>query len=186
MKTFGRGVYMRDKFTRGMVAGILAGIPVVAVNQTSYFLKLSSLRYLDFASAMIFGSLPKTRGEAWFTFFVLWGFFGVLGAVFALLVPVIKSEKLVLKSVTFGGMVWFLTYAITALYKVPELRQIPLNNAISNFIGATVWGFALGFAFSWLGDKQTEGKKRVFRIAPELARKPVKQVVHPVKPKKIK
>jgi len=84
-------------------------------------------------------------------------------------------------------MIWFLTYAITALYKVPELQRIPLNNAISNFIGATGWGLALGFAFNWLDDKRTEGnKKRVFKIAPEPARKPEKQVVHPVKPKKIK
>lgn len=180
------GDFMHDRFTRGMVAGLLASIPTVAINQISYFLHLSKLRYLEFASTMIFGTLPKNRGEAWFAFFVLIGFFGVLGSVFALLVPFIKSENLVLKSVTFGGMVWFLSYALTTLYKVPQLQIVPLNNAISNFIGATVWGLALGYAFGWLDHKQTKSNKRVFRITPEPARKSEKHTIHPVKPKKIK
>ncbi len=179
-------ITLHDRFTRGMIAGLLAGIPSIAVNQTSYFLHLSSLRYLDFASTMILGSLPKTRGEAWFAFFVLIGFYGVLGSVFALLISVIKSENLVLKSATFGSMVWFLTFAITALYKVPELQRIPLNNAISNLIGATVWGLALGYAFGWLDYKQAKSNKRVFRITPEPARKSEKDIIPPVKPKKIK
>lgn len=180
-------IILHDRFTRGMVAGLLASVPAVAVDLTSYFLHFSNLRYLDFASTMIFGNLPKIRWEAWFMFFVLIGFFGVLGSLFALLVPVIKSENLILKSVTFGGMIWFLTYAVTALYKVPELQRIPLNNAISNFIGATVWGVALGYAFGWLDRKQTgDNKKRVFKIAPEPARKSEKHIIRSVKPKKIK
>ncbi|MDT3704260.1 MAG: hypothetical protein ROZ36_14785 [Thermincola sp.] len=122
---------MRDRFTKGMVAVTLAGIPAVTVNLTSYVLKLSSLRHLDFASVMIFGNLPKTRGEAWFAFIVLLGFFRVLVSVFALLVPIIKNEYLILKSATFGSTIWFITYAITALYKVPELQRILLNSIIS-------------------------------------------------------
>lgn len=189
-------IFLRDRFTRGIVAGLIGGIPTVAINQGSYYLKLSSLRYLDFVSLMIFSNLPKSRGEAWFAFFVMWAFFGVLGSVFALLVPVIKSGNLILKGVIFGGSVWFLSYAVTVLFKVSELQNIPLNNAVSNFIGATIWGLALGFAFGWLNGKQTEDKqsedkqsegsrKRVFKFAPETAKKE-KDVVHPVKQKKIK
>lgn len=177
---------MRDRFTRGMVAGLIASVPTVTLNQASYYLHLSTLRYLEFASIVIFGNLPKNRWEAWFAFFVLLGFFGALGSVFALLVPVIKSENLFLKSATYSAMIWFITYAITTLYKVPELQGIPLNNAISNFIGATVWGLALGYAYGWLDHKQAERNKRVFRIAPEPARRPEKHTIHPVKPKKIK
>ena len=112
---------------------------------------------------MIFGNMPKTRGEAWFAFFILIGFFGLLGSLFALLVPVIKGENLVLKSAAFGIMIWFLSKAVTVLYKVPELQRISLNDAISNFIRVTVWGVGLGFALGWLN----------------------KQVDHPVKPIKI-
>lgn len=145
---------MGDRFTRGMAAGLLAGIPVVAVNQTSYYIKLSSLRYLDFASLMIFGGLPQNRGEVWFAFFVMWGFFGILGSVFSLLIPTIMSENLILKGFVFGFSVWFIIFAVTALFKVPELQNISLNNAFSSFIGAIIWGLALGFAFGWLNSKQ--------------------------------
>lgn len=62
------------------------------VNLTSYVLKLSSLRHFDFASVMLFGNLPKTRGEAWFAFIVLLGFFRVLVSVFALLVPIMYNR----------------------------------------------------------------------------------------------
>jgi len=48
---------MKDRFTRGLAAGIIAGIVMNLVNFfTHYVLRISDLRLLDWASILIHGS----------------------------------------------------------------------------------------------------------------------------------
>lgn len=65
-------------------------------------------------------------------------------------IPIITIENHLFKSWVFGVSIWFITYAITLLFGVPELAFIPLETTISNFIGASLWGILSSFVLKWM------------------------------------
>lgn len=142
---------MKDRFTRGFTAGLIAGLITSAWNIMSYnLIHISTLRYLDFVAILTYGRKTKAIWETLFS----WGstifFFGLLGTIFIYLLSIITSDNIVLKSFLFSVTVWFSTYAITMLFKIPELTRVSFLTVFSNFIGAVIYGVALGYVVKTL------------------------------------
>ncbi|MEL7564346.1 MAG: hypothetical protein AAGU27_05625 [Dehalobacterium sp.] len=150
---------LNDRLTRGFMAGLIGYIPLTIFNQSMYFLKISKLRYLDFASVFIYGHKCTSTLEALFSYFVTMFFTSALGIIFAFLIPTISNRNIVFKGFLFSSGSWFLIYAVTILFKISEVSNVDLLTAISNLMGAAVWGIALGYALLWL-DKKGKQKSR--------------------------
>lgn len=88
---------LKDKFTRGFVAGFIGGLAASAVNIPLYLLGIAKFRLLDFASYLIYGYLPKTFWEIFFGFFIHWGFAGFGGGLFVYLVKFIDEDNFIFK-----------------------------------------------------------------------------------------
>lgn len=99
---------------------------------------------------MTYGRKPEGALEIIFAQAAIFFFFGLLGAVFACLLPALSNRNLLLKAWVFGVFVWFASFSITQLSGIPELSLIPLATTAANFTGASIWGLALGLAFRWL------------------------------------
>ncbi len=146
---------MGDRFTRGFIAGILAGVVPFIINYAAYSLELSTLRWADFMGKFLYGSQPQSTGEVFFAKMSQFAALGLLGIIFAYLITFVTSKNLFLKSVVYSITIWFVAFAITFLFQLPGLKEVPLKTVIANFISAISWGLALGVALKWL-DQSTK------------------------------
>lgn len=167
---------MKDRFVRGLIAGILAGIPTMIVNLVIYGLHLTTLRFLDFGVIFLYGRRITGLRETIFAGFITLMFYGGLGIFYAYLITWLRNSHYWLKSLVYGAGTWFIIYAITLLYKVPNLIYIPFKTAVSNFIVACLWGLLLGLVYNRMkfqaGQRvEVEDKKT---IKPVRLRKPYK------------
>lgn len=136
-----------DRFTRGLLAGIIAGFITKAYDILAYYLNFSTFRWLDVAGIIIYGRKPLSTVEAIFATLSTWFFHALLGVIFVYLIQrLFSSDNLFLKGWFYGVACWFLIYALIILFKVPEISIIPLKTSVSNFIGASIWGLVLAAA----------------------------------------
>jgi uncharacterized membrane protein YagU involved in acid resistance len=144
---------MKDRFTRGFVAGIIAGIPTLVFNMGAFYLKFATLHWADFMGIFTYGRKPIAFAETLFAIIAVYIFLSFLGIIFAYFILRMSSQNYILKGWVFGLSIWFISYAITILFNVPELAFIPLKTVLSNFIGASIWGISLALALKWLDDR---------------------------------
>lgn len=135
-----------DRFTLGVISALIASIPALIYNlSTHHFFNV--LRFLDFGSYLIFGHLPKNFLEVVFALFGTIMFKVGLGIIFAFIIGNISSKNIILKGWVFSVLIWFSTYSITFLFKVPGLLDIPLKTVASNLIASSIWGTALAYTY---------------------------------------
>jgi len=145
---------IRDRFTRGMLAGIVAGIITKVYDLLAFYLHFSTLRWLDFAGIMLLGRKPPNLAEQIFVTFGVWFFHAILGVIFVMLIQrMISSDNLFLKGWFYGVVWWFMIFAIAHLFKIPQLALVPLKTSVSNFVGASIWGLVMAVAVQWLDRK---------------------------------
>lgn len=147
-------MFIRDRFTRGMLAGIVAGIITKVYDLLAFSFHFSTLRWFDFSGIMIYGKKPLNLWEQIFATLGVWFFHAILGVIFVLLIQrLVSSDNLFLKGWLYGVAWWFIIYAIAHLYKVPQLVLVPLKTSVSNFVGASIWGVTLAAVVRWLDTK---------------------------------
>ncbi|PKM80533.1 MAG: hypothetical protein CVU89_13355 [Firmicutes bacterium HGW-Firmicutes-14] len=147
-------MFIKDRLTRGLLAGLSAGIVTKIYDLLAFHYGISTLRWLDFAGIMIYGRKPVALGEQVFATFGTWFFHALLGIIFVFLIQrVFSSDNLLLKGWFYSISWWFIIYAVFQLFKVPELASIPLKTALSSFVGASIWGLLLALALHWLDRK---------------------------------
>lgn len=56
-------MFIRDSFTRGLVAGVAAGIVIKPYDLLAYYLGFSTVRWFDFAGTMMYGKKPLNLTE---------------------------------------------------------------------------------------------------------------------------
>jgi len=145
---------LKDRFTRGMLAGIIAGVITKAYDFLAYYLHISTLRWMDVAGTLIYGRKPLNLWEAVFATLSAWLFHALLGVIFVYLIQrLFSSANLILKGWFYGVIGWFVIYSIIILFKAPEISFVPLRTSFSNFIGASIWGIIMALALLWLDHK---------------------------------
>lgn len=144
---------MKDRFTRGFLSGVIAGVPTLAFAFIASSFKWTTLRWSNFAAILIYGQKSTNPSEEIFASLGVFFFCGILGIVCAFIIPKISSTNYLLKSWVFSLAVWFFIFAATVFYKIPGLLIIPYKTAVSNFVEATIWGFTLGYCLKWFDSR---------------------------------
>lgn len=139
------GIMMKDRYTMGLIAGLCGGLAGAATNFVAdLILKTKILRFIDFSGVFVLGHFPRGIGEILFSLFTFFGFAATLGVAFTHFFSLTKPY-LLLKATHFGLGVWFFSYAVTILFKVPELAYVSLTAALTNFFAAVAYGLVMGF-----------------------------------------
>lgn len=147
---------MKDRFTRGLAAGTAGGIVNNLAGLVSFnLINITGLRFMDYAAVMLYGRKSENIPELLFAAVGQIAFSALLGVIFVYLLPVISSTYLYLKSWFYSITVWFAVYALTVLFRVPEVAEITLNTAVSNFIVASLYGLVLAATLSWFEQRVT-------------------------------
>ena len=142
---------LKDRYTRGFIAGLLSGLVALALNLFSYYiLHFATLLWGDFVAGIVFRRKVESSWEYIFAMVLGVLFTAVLGIMFSLIIPQIKSKYLWFKGLIFGAALWFIFYTITIMFRIPTLTVIPPKTALSNLISASIWGILLGVFLNFL------------------------------------
>lgn len=145
---------LNDRFAKGFVAGLFAGIIMNIVDHFGHHIfKFPAPRFIDWAAVLIYGHISANLSETVFAQIGQLLFASLVGIVFAYLTFTTTSKNLFLKGWVWATTVWFGTYALTILFKLPGLTKINLGIAILHFIAASVYGLALAAALQWLDNR---------------------------------
>ncbi len=132
---------MQNRYINGLWAGIGGGLAATAVNLFLVnLIRFGRIRFIDFSSIFVIGHFPHNIWETIFAFLVNLVFYATSGVVFAYLISFCSERYLLLKGAHYGLGVWFIAYAITILFKIPELENVSLPTALTNFIAALCYG----------------------------------------------
>ena len=144
---------IQDRLVAGFLAGVAGGIVMNTYVQIAWFLNVTQVRYLDWAAVLLYGHRPHGVGDAIFAQIVQIVFTGILGILFAYLIPLITSRYYLFRGFIFGLSVWFLIYSFTLLYDLQGIVPLELLTAAVDFFGAGIYGLVVA-AFLHLIDKR--------------------------------
>lgn len=144
---------MRDRFARGLVAGIAAGVVPMIINHGAYALNLNSLRWADFMGKFLLGTTPVSPAEIALTVLAEFILLGLFGAFFSLLTPHLSSVNYWVKGLAFGAFIWLFSYFITNMFRLPGLMRVPVKTVITHLCAGLLWGLALSVVLNWLDHK---------------------------------
>ena len=146
---------MKDRVTYGFVAGILGALVPFVINFGSRALELTTLVWADFMGLFIMGKRPETTFEMAFFIGSQFVFLGLLGSVFALILPFITSQHLLFKGALYGVAVWFILFSLPFLQQLPELENVPLKTSLTHLVSSLLWGMAMAFILKRIDKKVT-------------------------------
>jgi len=168
---------LQDRFTRGYLSGAAAGVVMAALNIAFFNLGWSKDRYLDMVAMLFWSDMPKSLWEMGFAQVIHIAVDGLLGIVFAYLLPKLESGYLLLKGSTFGAATWFIIHAAGAFFHVPVLSESNSLTILMHLIASTIYGLLLVVILTWF-ESRVDSKERTGefgRAAPSPAFKLVRR-----------
>lgn len=146
---------INDRFTRGWVAGTCGGLLGGIIGFLPYYTGISTLRLTDWSAILVFGRVPP------FSFFdqvyalsVLAGTTGLIGIVFAFLLPLITEQNIYLKGWIIFLIPWTILYLLTALAKTDGTLNLSALTTLSDGISTSIIGLASVYTYRLLEPKQ--------------------------------
>lgn len=142
----GVGVIIRERFTRGFVAGVIAGAISSLADYISYLLGIGELLYIEWAAVLLYGYRVRTLGETIVAQLGQLFFSGILGVGFAYLLRAVNTENYLFKGVVYGITVWFAVHVIVKLFRVTALIPVGPDTLLSDLVTASLFGLVLAEA----------------------------------------
>ena len=162
---------MEDRFTRGVVAGVIGGAAAAVFSFISGLMGFTTLRIADWLAIFIFAHTPPfSGGEMAYAALGQLVMAGSLGVGFAFWLPHVSGRNLLFKGWFFSVNVWFALYAVTALFSLQGTVPLPLKTAVSNFISASIFGLVQAYALRALAPQKSAS---FFGVAMAPAMKPL-------------
>lgn len=136
-----------DRTTRGLLAGIIAGVAMNVWNLFDYYiLHITEIRFLDWLAVLLTWAKPANSFQEVISLvlqIIVWD--GFLGVIFVHLVVLSTSKGIIYKSIFYGLVLWFLFKVIVNFYRVPVLSGLqPYPGALSNLMAVIIWGIIMG------------------------------------------
>ncbi len=144
---------MEDRFTTGFVSGVLGGIVSFIISFGSFSLGLNTLVWADFMGTFIMDKKPEGFIEMLFFIGVQFAFLGILGAIFAFIIPYISSKYIAFKGAMYGATIWFVLLSLPNLFQDPIIEEIIFKTVVFNLLSAFFWGLALGMILKRMGSR---------------------------------
>jgi len=92
-----------DRFFRGFIAGVIGGLAMNTWSLVSFhILNFTDRRFLDWAAVILYGHLPNTIFQAVYAQLIQLLWVGLLGIVFAFLIPTVTSRGYLIKGLYHG------------------------------------------------------------------------------------
>lgn len=147
------GQTMGDRFTKGLIAGGIAGALQVLLDFLFGAFHFGNVRFFDYTAVLIYGQRTTFWWDKIFAQIVYFGFTCFLGIIFTYLILYIGSKYYLFKGWFFATMCWFTVFAIGTMYKIQLLDKVPWPEAASNFITTSIFGLILAITLKLLSKR---------------------------------
>lgn len=144
---------MNDRFMRGFLSGLVAGIAMDAIDLTLFWLKIDTVRFLDYASVISFEKKASGPLEVILALVIELVFKASLGALFVYIIPNLKSKYLIIKGGLFGVATWFSIYAVILLTKATKFPKLDVGGSLSQLANSLIYGIVLSIMLIWLNNR---------------------------------
>jgi hypothetical protein len=134
-----------DRTFKGLIAGICGALVMNTLNLTLYRLKLTSIRFLDWASIIMTGSRPDNWNGLIYSLFIQILWTGTLGIGLAFIFPIITLKGYFIKATLYSFILGFFFRAIVVLFRIPELYNISTQSSEMYFFTVISWGLTTAF-----------------------------------------
>jgi len=159
---------MEDRLYRGFVAGVTGGVVASILGHLAYTIGISTLRGSDWTAILLFSHVPPfSVGEQLFALFILIGWCGAIGSMFAYLIVPLTSRHILFKGWMLGTAPYFVIYLLTTLFQVPGTVPLPFGTALTNYIMTSLFGVIMAYSFE------------VLDLAVKHHRSPLELLAHP-------
>ena len=147
MSSWKKESFIADRFTQGVIAGVVGWFPQFIFMYLMHWAHWSKFRYVDFAALITYNHRPQGIVQMLFSELIVILVASVLGAVFAMLIKAIHSPALLFKGSLYGAISWFLIYVAFALFKVEGIYGKPdFLTVFLNLAGVFIWGLSMSWA----------------------------------------
>jgi hypothetical protein len=145
---------INDKFTRGWVSGTLGGLAGGILGFLPYNIGISQMRFSDWSAILIFGRpQPFSLADNVYSVIVVAGSTGVIGIIFAFLIPVINEENIYFKGWIIFLIPWWMLYLLTALAKTEGTVKLSVMTTVSDGIVTSIIGIVSVYIYRLLKPK---------------------------------
>ncbi len=146
---------MNDRFTNGLLAGVLAGIAHASWSLTSRFiLQWTEKSVAGFGALLSFNRAPEGLFEHIWGLLVFLGGSAGLGVVFVYFVRLVTSERLYLKAIFFSMASWFFIGDVI-VPRISGTTEAPftLGTVASAAAGSVLFGVVLAYTYNYFVNK---------------------------------
>jgi hypothetical protein len=142
---------INDRFTRGWVSGTFGGLAGGILGFLPYYIGISQMRISDWSAILIYGrAQPFSLVDQAYALVVLAGSTGVIGIIFAFLIPVINEENIYFKGWIIFLVPWWMIYLLTALAKTEGTLNLSVMTTFSNGIVTSIIGLVAVYGYRLL------------------------------------
>ena len=163
---------INDKFTRGWIAGALASLLGSIWSFLSYNMGITTLRLSDWSAILIYGRIPPfSLADQVYATIILAGSTGIIGSIFALLLPLLTEENIYFKGWVIFLIPWWIIYLLTALAQTEGTLDLSVMTALSNGIGTSITGLGAVYSYRLLDPQSSKTRLRSFGLAQPAAKR---------------
>lgn len=157
---------MEDRLYRGFVAGVIGGVIATTIGQLTYILGISTLRGADWTAILLYVHEPPfSIGEQLLAHFILIGWCGAIGSLFAYFVVWVTDRHILFKGWMLGTTPYFVIYLLTTLFRVPGTVPLPFGTALSNYVMTSLFGVLMAYSFKVLDLAVTQNRSPLELLA---------------------
>jgi len=135
----------KDRFTLGLVSGVIAAIGMTLLNFIFIFTTSANNLFADFVGIMLFGSKPNSLGETIIALIAHIFLGGILGVVFVYLLLFINEKNLIIKGISYGTLIFFSLFSLGVIYEISGLDHSVARTVLTKGIGSAFYGFVLAY-----------------------------------------
>jgi len=137
-----------DTFTRGWISGACGGFLGGLSSFLSKYIGISSLRLSDWSAILIFGRVPPFNLiEQIYALLILSGSIGIVGIIFAYLLPLITDKNIYFKGWIIYLIPWWIIFLLTALAKTEGTLNLSVATSLSNGISISISGISAVYIY---------------------------------------
>jgi hypothetical protein len=138
---------VEDRFFRGLVAGVIAGIlkdiPDILLVNLSH---LKRQAFWDYVGEMIFNKIPRSFPEHFWAFGIEVTFSLGLGVIYSMIIiPVLPTRHYLIRGAVYGSACWFMLISTVKLFHITPLFTRDLFTPLTTLLFSSGYGIMLAF-----------------------------------------
>ena len=133
----------REIFLRGIISGFIAGAIKDLFATVLVWRKVIHNHFWNYAAILAFNQPPHSWGMTWFAVILELFFSTLVGYLYCLLLPALKTRHPLIQGTYYGCFVWFLIRCIVLTFSIRELFPTHAGDVIIFFFLSALDGFII-------------------------------------------